>query len=83
MRGRGSSPCSSSNASWRSRPLGKLLDRLKVLPLARRKNALLFDALKRAEAERQAARITREAIAEAAETPAEDGETPTPPLPAK
>ena len=63
--------------------MGKLLDRLKVLPLARRKNALLFDALKRAEAQRHAARITHEAIAEAAETPAEDAETPALPLPAK
>jgi hypothetical protein len=63
--------------------VGKLLDRLKVLPLARPKNALLFDALKRAEAKRQAAPITREAIAEAAETPAQDAQTPTPPPPAK
>jgi hypothetical protein len=63
--------------------VGKLLDRLRVLPLARRKNALLFDALKRAEAERQAARSTHEAIAEAAETPAEDAQTPAPPPPAK
>ena len=63
--------------------MGKILDRIKVLPLARRKSALLVDALKRAEAERQAARITHEAIAEAAETPAEDAQAPATPPPAK
>ena len=72
--------------------MGKLLDRLKTLPLVRRKNALLFDALKRAESQRHAARAALAAIAgaaeapageaKAAETPAEEGEDPTAPSPA-
>jgi hypothetical protein len=63
--------------------VGKLLDKLKALPLARRKNALLFDALKRAEAQREAARITHAAIAEAAEAPPQDAETTAEPPQAK
>ena len=63
--------------------MGKLLDRLKVLPLVRRKNALLFDALRKAEAQREAARIAHEAIAEAAETPVAEEAATEPPPPAK
>ena len=55
--------------------MGKILDRLKV-PFGRRKSALLFEALKRAESQRDAARVAHAAIAEAAETPAEAAETP-------
>jgi hypothetical protein len=61
--------------------VGKLLDKLRSLLLARRKDAsLLFDALKRAQAQRDAARAAREAIVEAAETPSEEAATPAPPL---
>ena len=63
--------------------MGKILDRLRVLPLMRRRNALLFDALKRAESQRDAARMARQAIGEAAETPAEDAQDLSPEPPAK
>jgi hypothetical protein len=60
--------------------VGKLLDRLRGLPLARRKETtLLFDALKRASAERDAGRLARAAIAEPVETPLEEAATPVSP----
>lgn len=57
----------------------KLLDKLKSLPLTRRKDTLLFEALKRAEAHRAASRLALETIAEAAETPATEDAPPASP----